>query len=478
MNRRIGSLMAVLLFTGTAAMAQWEIGYVYHANCKRNASQPCNELTVVPRTQFGTAYTWYGPDVYQTPAGNLSFIAQAGNPSVNDLRFYLPTNGGGISRPELGRYAPTGIDTFYRAERDVNGNWLTPAFGAAPALKGQARRCDYQPKVTAPPPQDPTFTPNNIDPVGGPSVVRIQTSPTTYKYFMAFNGGNADYITGKLYWAISDDGVNWTPYNWNAPAGYQWTPIVDPYYHDCNGGVQSPTGMEEGVTEPMLAFDPADTSGGPNGTFYLYFSYTHRDTSFNPPAQWLADVIAVRFGYNPGHAFGLGGNYQIFQGGVWSPHSGRLVFSYDAGPTYSPSDVRVSVYNSMTSIGNTHPMSAGGPGDLKRNPDTGQWVRISASGDNLLVQTNSRLDLNNWPAPITVDKTALTNRYSLQCTVNNTTVSVMHSTGLWYGTLGTRRGWWLWVPVPTTLSPCFTGLGMVVTELCEPGGTCTAPNLR
>jgi hypothetical protein len=41
---------------------------------------------------------------------------------------------------------------------------------------------------------------------------------------------------------------------------------------------------------------------------------------------------------------------------------------------------------------------------------------------------------------------------------------------LWYGTLGSRRGFWVWIPVHTTSNPgCFSGLGIVPAKLCSAG---------
>jgi hypothetical protein len=480
MNNRRSIYVVAMLMTAGSLFGQYRTGRVYNSDCRTNSSAACNELSVVPRPQLTPAFTWYDPEVYELPSGNLSFLAQSGNPSVNETLYYNSTNAMGISKEIYGRYAPSGIDTIYRAERSSSGTWSTPAFGAGPTLKGQRRRCDYIPKVTSPPPGNSQFTPNNIDPVGGHSIVRLQTSPGVYKYFMAFNGGNADYIVGKLYWAISDDGVNWTVYNWNPPAGYEWTPLVNPYYHDCNGGTQV-TGFEEGVAEPFLAYVPNDLNGGPNGTFYLYFSYTHYTPdppyyTSNPPsgAKTWYDFMAVRFGYNPSHPFGFGSNYQLFYDGVWRPHSGRLVFDYDRNsdesnkPLYSANDFYIGVFHSMTSIANSNP-AGGGSGDLKRNPDTGQWLKITTAGESSYVtQTNSSLATNNWSTPQLVNTSTLTTLYTNTCAANGQTKTLLYGPALWYGNLGARRGWWLWAPVHATgYTGCFSGLGIVPMKLCD-----------
>lgn len=461
---RIAVLAVVVLVSGAAA-AQYRTGRVYNLG---------RELSVVPRPQLTPAFTWYDPEIYQLPNGNLSFIAQSGNPSANEPAYYTAVDPMGIAREAYGRYAPSGIDTFYRAERDAHtGAWSTPPLGAGPLLKGQRRRCTYEPRVRSAPEADPSFTPNEVDPVGGRSIVRIETSPGVSRYFMAFNGGNQDYIVGKMYWAVSDDGVQWAVYDWVRPADYEFGPVIDPYYHDCNGGTKI-TGYDEGVGEPYLAFDPNDTSGGPHGTFYLYFSYTHYTP--HPPyavRRWY-DFMAVRFGYSPGHPFGFGSNYQLYHRGAWRPHSGHLVFEYDRNadgsrkPLYDPAkDFYVEVFQSMTSIANTNPW-AGGSGDLKRNPDTGEWLKITAShGATYVTQTNTTLATNEWSAPRTVDTTTLTKEYSTFCDAAGRTENILYGPGLWYGTLGTRRGWWLWAPVHASgWTHCFAGLAIVPMKLC------------
>jgi hypothetical protein len=443
------AMMSLMLCFATGVYAQtWRTGKVYNTNG--------GELSVVPRSMLNSTYTWYDPGVYQFPNGDLGFIAQAGNPSVAP-----GSNAFGIASASCGSYAPAGIDTFYSARRDqYTGAWTTPAFGACPTLKGQVRRCTYEPQVRGA---------TNIDPVGGPSIVRIANpnSASGYRYYMAFNGGNADYITGKLYWAVSDDGTNWAIYNWNVPAGYQYSPIIGPEYHDCNGG-KAITKHDEGVAEPMLVFDPSDTAGGvnPNGTFYLYFMYSHYTPS-NPDnnTDW-SDAFAFRFGYNPGHPFGFGGNNQIFHDGAWRAHSGRLVFTYDAGPVVG-SDPRLDIFHSMTSIANSSP-SGVGVGDIKQNPITKVWVKITTSFDQMVIQTTTRLDLNAWSAPNVVDMTSVNSLYSPWCVSNGKTANVIYGGGLWYGTLGGRQGWWFWLPVNASGSTnCFEGIGIVVMKLCE-----------
>jgi hypothetical protein len=485
------SLALLLLLCASSVTAQnFRSGKVYNTNG--------GEISIVPRSQLTYRYTWYGPDIFQYPNGELGFLAHSNNPSVDR---YGNSDAMSISTDACGAFKPAGIDSIYSARRSASGTWQTPAFGQCPKFKGMTRRCTYDPDA-ADDPNVPWAV--DIDPVGSPSVVRIANpySSTGYRYYVAFNNGNSDFFTGKLYWAVSDDGDNWTVHTSGAPAGYQWKPVIGPEYHDCEdsaGEIKS----NQGVVEPFLAFDPNDTAGGinPNGTFYLYFTYTHY-LGVSPEGNPIAyeDALAFRFGYNPAHPFGFGTNPQLYyrnvrqdsngdgvlDPGQWIPHSGRLVWSYDTGPQIN-GEPKLEIAHSMLSWRESQPEHALGRGDLKQNPDTGNWYHISTWGNRAVIQSSMSLATDDWSSPTVVNLTTINNLYQPRCyggphpiTGQPTYADVAYDPGLWYGTLGTRRGWWIWTPVhaaapavtnqtanPEGLASCFQGLAFVVAKLCE-----------
>jgi len=454
------TITAVLLFVFavTAGLAQtFRTGKVYNTNG--------GELTVVPRPQFDWRYTWYSPEVLQYPNGDLGFYTHTGNPSVertgnSDLL--------GTSSDACGAFSPAGMDDIYSARRNSAGAWTTPAFGQCPKIKGMARHCTYNP-------------PGNIDATGSPSIVRIANSysSTGYRYYMAFNNGNSDISVGKLYWAVSDDGENWNIYTGTPPPGYQWKPLIGPQYLDCNGG-PSVNGVDEGISEGLLVFDPDDKAGGinPDGTFYIYFMYSHYRIKPDDPVRQYYDILAFRFGYNPAHPYGFGANPQIYYDGQWQAHSGQLVWDYNNQPPVVPGEPVMEIGHSMLSWRNSDPHAIG-RGDLKRNPDTGVWYHMSSWGGKTYMQWNTRLDQDNWTVPVQVTTSSVDALYTPQCSSWNSalqqyiTVDIDYDTGLWYGTVGGWRGWWMWQPVhvappadPSGPPYCFQGLGMVITKLC------------
>src|ERR1043166_9655850 len=110
------------------------------------------------------AKTWYDPELFTLPNGNLEMVAQGGNYEQN-----CPT---------------PNIDAFLGATRippsaHYVGGWSLPTSTACPMLTGGYARCAY--------------SPSSAGPVSSPSVVKVGST-----YYMAFSGGNGDYIAGKV----------------------------------------------------------------------------------------------------------------------------------------------------------------------------------------------------------------------------------------------------------------------------------------
>jgi hypothetical protein len=222
---------------------------------------------------------------------------------------------------------------------------------ATPAIGGAYARCGYSPTGTN-------------GPIASPSVVHDTANG---KYFMAFSGGNADAITGRVYWARSTDGLTWTYYNLNA--GSQLiTPLVYPVYHEIcsvnavNGG--------SGIGQVEMVLD--------RGYFIMWLRYGH---DLNDAGGTLFDYerIAYRISYDPSSPTGLGSTRQIWYDGAWRNHSGKLVWNYDrCNGSQCPAatgDFILAPHHSVQSM-------KFGAGDVKYDPNlffTGYWAHFSQS---------------------------------------------------------------------------------------------------
>jgi hypothetical protein len=236
---------------------------------------------------------------------------------------------------------------------------------------------------------------------------------------MAFSGGNADAIAGKVYWAVSNDGRSWSFYNWNLPQGETWTPVVyGKYASDCQG---APYPESNGVGQLQLAYE--------NGYFYLFISYWH-------PHQLYPHLssVAYRFRYAPAnvHPFGFGGGNELFYLGSWVPHSGRLVWEYDAGNP-EPNEPKLKAYDSM----GTYQF---GPGDLTWDPRYNEWVHIADWG-GARWQVNSSLASPNWH-----NGSGVAGSYGAVSNMPSNYYTNLGS-GLWYGTLGSTTAMWMFMPI-------------------------------
>ena len=339
-------ILAVMfcLATPFAVFAQnYSVGTIYGPNISSSYYHWCGD-------------TVYDPEVFALASGDLCMLAQGGDPN-------------------------TGIDSFFEFTRDhTNGAWSLPTqwYPNLPtAVTGGYARCIYSPYGLR-------------GPIASPSVVHVGD-----RYYMAYVGGNADYITGKVYWAVSYDGLSWYSYDWNAPAGEILSPIVYPPNHEeCGPGSQG--FLASGAGQLTLAYD--------SGFFYLHIRYGHWNDG-----QFLGvETVAFRFSYNSAHPFGIGPIKQIFQGGFWVSDSGRLVWNYDRdqyGNQYQPfnGDPILVPYNSSQLA----PQS----GDMKQDPGTGRWVFFYQSYPgqaSYAWQSATSLDGQNWTMGGTVDTTNLT----------------------------------------------------------------------
>ncbi len=396
--------------------------------------EPTALLASHPAANCGT--TWYNPSLMTLPNGDLGFIAQSGRPPGSSC----PTAGLPLAQ----------IDDFYSASLNPStGNWTVPSVNSCPTLKGAYNRCGYVPSGGPP------------GPIGNPSVVKVGST-----YYMAFNGGNADYIAGRIYWASSTDGVTWNVYNLpnpldpDEPTGEGWTPILKARYHNC---VTAPPAL--GIGEINLAYQPAK---GSDGTFYIYFNHYGFD------AHGFLDTWGIRFSHDPSQPFGLGGNKQIYQKppgetGAWKNlDSGLMVWNYDItnGGSAMPGEPVLGTYQGR----NGTPFGFGS-GEIRYDPLSRKWLHVytfgDAPGNSTKVQTSSSLSSNLWTTPVTIDDASLR---SLVPAGDTTPRDV----GLHHGTIGGRTGLWMFAPmnIPGCSLP-YPGLQIVPAELC----TDAAPTL-
>lgn len=361
----------------------------------------------------GCGATWYDPDVYVFPDGQRGFLTQAG--LTNPCTANVP------------------LDSLYHAK--FNGTaWQLPAANSCPTVRGAYA-------TTACPTQE-FFAPHQ--PLASPAVVKVAG-----KYYMAFSGGNADFRKGHIFWATSTDGVAWTIFKWDPkPPGYAWRPLIYPKYGDFCGLF--------GIPQLELTYDPS-TEYGAQGTFYLHFNYHHRTGEL--------DTYTFRFKYSNANGFGLGGGTQVCVNNgprgtpcTWVNHSGNMVFDYDGQPA-DPGDPLLVRYNSNQNNFDY------GSGSIVWDPSHNNWLRVLTIFDNnLRWQTATSLSSGVWTAPQIVDMSGFDSGMLARHSTYN--ASERYYGGLWWGTIGTRTGMWLFQPADyANCGSYFTGLGIAAVAL-------------
>jgi hypothetical protein len=295
---------------------------------------------------------------------------------------------------------------------------------------------------------------------------------------MAFVGGNADYIHGKLYWAMSDDGVNWNIYG-TSPTEV-WKPLMEAKFNrdDTHPNSAPACGNPSGIGQVAMAAE--------GSYIYLFIQYYHPVLSGSYAALSNAlSTMIFRFPYSSSHPWGFGSStFQVYHGGSWQTSSGKLTWEYDddaAGNQY-PADTGnpvLNLYASGDAVGFQF-----GEGDIKYG--NGKWLHVSGFGDastpvRTKVQTATCLDpqvCGNWSATQSLDLSNIKAVY--------TTMIDRAPHGLYYGQLrkgdGTFTGthWWLWTPAPTANHACFNsgvqslygGLSLIPSQLCTPDVPC------
>jgi hypothetical protein len=399
---RLFFVILLLLASSLQAQATWRTGDL------------ASDALVLPGK---CSATWYDPEVFLLPSGDRGFLAQ-----------------GGMSNPCT---ANVGLDSLFSAQyNSTTQAWQLPAANSCPTLVG--RYADFSC------PGAEFFAP--YQPLASPAIAKVGS-----RYYMAFSGGNADIRKGHIFWAFSDDGVHWTPFDWDPkPAGYRWQPLVYPKYGDvCN---------TFGIPQLSLTYDSSPEYGA-QGTFYLHFNYIHGDTTKE------LDAYTFRFKYSNANPYGLGGGMQVCLNNgprgtscSWANHSGAMVFDYDQQPP-NGSDPLLHVYG-----GNANNFGYG-PGSIAWDPSHLYWLRVFSGFDgNMWWQSSTSLSSGIWSAPQTVDMTMFNNQVQARYPTYNP--GELYYGGLFWGSIRGRTGMWLFQPADFRgCSGYFSGLGIFTVAL-------------
>jgi hypothetical protein len=335
MSRSLTLCFTFLLVPAALSAGNYRTGVVYGA------------LGNVKVDDHGCGDRVYDPEVFALPNGDLRLLAQGNNDSLTDYFFAFTRNA-------------------------ADGSWSLPTSSVprlAPALQGMYSRCAYSSHTNPP------------GPIASPSVVHVGD-----RYYMAYVGGNADGITGKVYWAMSHDGLSWNLYDWGALPGQDLTPIVNPIYHEeCSGlDGDSPSGAEQ------VSLSVEDDY------FYVHIRYGH----YAHGHYRGTEALAFRFSYNVNHPFGIGPIHEIWQNGRWVADSGRLVWNYDNAASY-PGDPVLTEGAGMT----MHT----GAGDVKFDPRLNAWVHFSQSdaGEPIEWEYATSLAAGHWTYGGVVDTSTM-----------------------------------------------------------------------
>ena len=515
--RRPSGIAAALCFLfAAAATAQYRIDYV-------------DKATVLQEDKAHPEMTWYWPSFWETPDGVLHFLAHGGDGKAHaDVSLPPETYRCGFKDPGIDNFY--GAD-YVNGQWQTPADESCPAFWGEYERCGYsseriAHLEDCSNEARAKGLCDQLYAP--IGPIGSPSVLRIDHNGST-RYVMAYSGGNGDYLPAGIHWAVQENGV-WKKYPadgngpilrskyWDCEYTFDPTNVVQKYLDDNKINLcwrRRWDGVTHGLTTVDLVYDENDRGSGANadGTIYFFLGYIHAfrhklnetdDPKFCPPAPdctngcgdfVVFDSLVYRINYDPASPTGLGSNREIFMldrtSGVkkWMPHSGVLVWDYDLSefgeaPTTDP----LCYPQQSTNIwpGNI---------DIKWNPDTNRWLSIGYFGETDLASLSNHKTQENtslaaadaWTAgPLSqhngrfdryenVEISELTNEFPSNYNVRDKDGNIIKTTyigyggGLWYGTLGGKKGMWYFVPVRKKIfgpdTGGFVGLAIVPTLL-------------
>jgi hypothetical protein len=324
-----------------------------------------------------------------------------------------------------GNNSDRAVDEVFGFRR--TGNWQVPAGNGVPAWQGQYTRCSYSPT-----------TPGSL---ASPSIVKVDST-----YYMAYSGGNADNITGRVYWATSTDGLTWT--SLTVGAGSEGiTPIIYGWLHDeCTGldGVSTASG----VGQVELAYDTP-------GYFYFFLRYGHYANGVQQSP--IGERIAFRINRDTSAPGDLGSTREIYYDGAWTSNSGKFVWTYDNHTAYGTDQV-LTPGHSATSMGF-------GAGDVKYDPQLdapigGEWVHFyqAEAGQPIYWEWTRTLNNPTWNVGGMVDLSTVTSAYP---------TATVYYPGLYFYSplLGGLTGSYLFLPIQDTCGGDFGGLHVISSSL-------------
>jgi len=347
----------------------------------------------------------YAPALYLYPDGSLGMI----------------THGNCLGHCDFG----TG-DSLFRWKRSPGGSWSSIYGGLSPSASDQTLDGQTIPagglnpfkqtfQATPPPAGDICATTTQYTTYEGaygyPATIVLNN-----KVYMAFLKGNSDAWNGEVWWAVSSDwGYTWSVYS---------APIFYGFYHRGHAANGS---CPEGFAGISMT-----TTLDNNGVtwIHIYGSYHHPERE---RGAWDAATSAIhyRFPYNPGHPFGFNSPVELYYNGTFIPHSGKLVWNYDAGVAYG-SDQKL---NTNLAAAPWSPPGYFFTYSVTKNPSTGVYYmnvdKWRSDTDPLYYVTSC--DAIHWSGVKEIDTTAVRNLYPGKYLVNN---------AYWYGTLSGQTGMW------------------------------------
>ena len=318
------------------------------------AGTPYN--TVLQVGEMNCLQDLYDPDVFLNAAGDLSVHAM-GNDSVS-------TTTGSCTN---------GMDSIYRSVRNkTTGVWTNTAEGACPIVTIPSK-CDHLAGVSEP------------GPTASPSVLRIPRwgGFPGGKYYMAFSGGNGDFERGRVYWADSDDGVNWNVMRDASGNPIELIAPAELTKGDCD---------RHGISQLEVKFDPAD------GYLYFFLHYLHER------AGYTTSEVMYRINYNPYATFGLGSTRQVhkWNSNTWVASDGKLRFTYD----YSTADALIPYQWAR---------NYQWEGDIVFIPSRNRWVHFyTVAGRTLWNETLTSSLNSDWTNPQDVNVDTIKNLYGIR----------------------------------------------------------------
>lgn len=360
------------------------------------------------------ASTIYDPDVYNVAAAGQT-------PSITLL--------GHGSNFQWDACDQARLDSIFRAPLGSNGVWANPGSSDCPMIYGKVIRCDYIAE----------HNPDKTGPIGSPAVTRGPDG----RFYMAYVAGNADLERGRVHWAYSIDGVQWTVHGGDVPK--EVTSPVKVVAEPVIGLGQTMAACDNhGIAHVQLVYE--------SGYFYFFLQYYHGlDIDGLPGIE--CSTLAYRIAYDPAQLTRLGATRQMYNAASnsWVAHNGILTFDYQQAGT-------LPVHGNYETRGYEY-----GASDVEWDAARGKWIHIfgTDANDKIYWQETTSLANGSWSPKKEVDLALLRNRFPTQ---------YIHAPALWYGDLpsdASGPAFYMFTPVQTAACAPerFGGLSIAMSQL-------------